>query len=158
LVANPITACLYTMSLILVYVQLGRAYAVGASDTIFMINAIPCVLTIPLIGGLYCAVTGKIIIMTPGYRTTRLNAGVYWVTETKWNPGGYFDARVLGLYYVFLSLFLGVFFAYIAGFYRYPLDANPAPNLFGSGVLALVGAMVRKARILNGNAPHGWRF
>jgi hypothetical protein len=146
MVASPTTTYLYVISLILVYGSLGIAFAVDASETIFIINGLLCILSLALLMGLRCAITGKTVYVAPGYQTTtryeQRSDGTHAVTESRWSAGGTYSARYYGLLFGCLSLFFGLLIGF--GMEMDEQDAFPAVTLLASAIIAIIGAIAYK--------------
>jgi len=143
MVANPVTTYLYATSLILCYGSLGLAFAVGGSTTIFGISGVLCILSLALLQGLRCAITGKTVYVAPGYvGTTRQvvqSDGVHTEYGSRWSSGGTYNARHYGLLYGLLGLFLGLMIGF--GMDMEIQDTFPAITLVASTIFAIIGAM-----------------
>lgn len=146
MVASPTTTYLYVISLILVYGSLGLAFAVDASETIFIINGLLCILSLALLMGLRCAITGKTVYVAPGYQTTtryeQRSDGTHAVTESRWSAGGTYSARYYGLLFGCLSLFFGLLIGF--GMEMDEQDTFPAVTLLASTIFAIIGAIAYK--------------
>jgi len=146
MVASPVTTYLYVISLILVYGSLGIAFAVGASGTAFAINAVVCIMSLALIRGLQCAITGKTVHVAPGYvgvtRYQQRSDGVHTVTESRWSSGGTYSARYYGLLFGILSIFFGLLIGF--GGDMAEVDTLPVSTLLASTIIAIIGAMAYK--------------
>jgi len=147
MVASPTTTYLYVISLILVYGSLGLAFAVDASETIFIINGLLCILSLALLMGLRCAITGKTVYVAPGYQTTtryeQRSDGTHAVTESRWSAGGTYSARYYGLLFGCLSLFFGLMIGFGVGDMA-EVDTFPATTLLASAIIAIIGAIAYK--------------
>lgn len=159
MILNPKTTYLYLTSLILVYGSVGVSFAVGASDYMFMLNVLAVVTSFTLIIGLYCAITGKNISVSPGYRTsTRYETrptGTWAVTESKWQSGGTYNARLYGFLFMVLTLLFGILIVYAMWDYMRPVDAIPASIIAASTIPALLGAVAFKSRTATGTGAYG---
>ncbi|RDE14791.1 MAG: hypothetical protein C4K47_03685 [Candidatus Thorarchaeota archaeon] len=146
MVASPITTYLYVISLILVYGSLGIAFAVGASMTIFVIDGVLCILSLALLQGLRCAITGKTVTVAPGpmavTRYQQQSDGVHAVTESRWSAGGTYGARYYGLLFGCLGLLFGLMIGF--GGEMYEQDTFPAVTLLASTIFAIIGAIAYK--------------
>jgi hypothetical protein len=146
MVASPTTTYLYVISLILVYGSLGIALAVGASTTIFAINGVLCILSLALLQGLRCALTGKTVTVAPGYQSTtryeQRTDGTHEVTGLRWSSGGTYGARYYGLLFACLGLFFGLMIGF--GGDMSEQDTFPAVTLLASTIFAIIGAIAFK--------------
>lgn len=146
IVASPTTTYLYVISLILVYGSLPMALAVGGSGTILAINGILIILSLALLQGLRCAITGKTLHVAPGYQaTTRYEQrtdGTHEVTGMRWSAGGTYSARYYGLLFACLGLFFGLLIGF--GGNMSEQDTFPAVTLVVSTIFAIIGAIAYK--------------
>ena len=146
MVASPTTTYLYVISLILVYGSLPIAFAVEATGTLFAIIGVLCILSLALLQGLRCAITGKTVYVAPGYQTAtryeQRSDGTHAVTESRWSAGGTYSARYYGLLFGCLSLFFGLLIGF--GMEMDEQDALPAVTLLASAIIAIIGAIAYK--------------
>jgi hypothetical protein len=146
MVASPTTTYLYVISLILVYGSLPIAFAVEATGTIFAIIGVLCILSLALLQGLRCAITGKTITVSPGpmavTRYQQRSDGVHATTESRWSSGGTYGARYYGLLFGGLGLFFGLLIGFGTGVEEQ--DTFPLITLAASTIFAIIGAIAYK--------------